>query len=68
MRIAVVIWIALLTCVHQYDCSLVSQSSITTCDREDETEPHNEEGDTCEKKLLVAMTLRGGQVLKIKFC
>ena len=62
MQLAVAIWIALLVCVHQYDCSIVSQSSIESCDRESEQEPLDHEGEACEKKLLVSMTLRGGQV------
>ena len=62
MRLAVVILIVLVACVHQYGCSVISQSSITSCDRESENEPEDDEGNKCDKKLLVTLALRGGQV------
>ena len=54
----------LLCCLlHQrVDCAVVSQSSIAMCEAGDSKEPTAEGGKTCEKKMLVSMTLKGGQV------
>ena len=57
-----VLAIVLLACVHRHECALVSQSSITACHHGDATEPMNEGGLPCDKKMLVSMTLKGGQV------
>lgn len=44
------------------ECNLLSQSVIKQCNVGDATEPQAEDGKVCEKKFVVSMTLRGGQV------
>lgn len=47
---------------HFYDSAIVSQSSISNCEAGNDKEPSNQYGQSCEKKILVSMTLKGGQV------
>ena len=66
---AAVITILLLSVSYllQCECAIVSKSSIETCNHGDTSEPTGEGGKPCEKKMLVSMTLRGGQVASNSF-
>lgn len=62
---AVLLFIPCMLCaifVGVTQSSIISQSSITRCEWGDESEPSSKEGKPCEKKLLVSVTLKGGQV------
>ena len=57
--------VLLLTLIHKANyvqCSIISQSSISMCEAGDEKNPKTEDGSPCKSKMLVSMTLRGGQV------
>lgn len=63
MRSAVItVFIVAVSYLPLCECALVSQSSIAMCNHGDSSEPTGEGGNPCEKKMLVSMTLRGGQV------
>ena len=62
--------VLLLTLIHKANyvqCSIISQSSISMCEAGDEKNPKTEDGSPCKSKMLVSMTLRGGQV-RTHFC
>ena len=46
------------------DAAIISQSSLARCDLEDQSEPSSGDGQTCSKKMVVSMVLKGGQVRK----
>ena len=46
------------------NAAIISQSSLAQCDLGDESEPSSGDGQTCSKKMVVSMVLKGGQVRK----
>ena len=62
----VCLWLLLLIIfayqVLEITSSIVSQSSISTCQAGNDKEPSTKEGGLCKKKILVSMALSGGQV------
>ncbi|XP_019855024.1 PREDICTED: protein HAPLESS 2-A-like [Amphimedon queenslandica] len=61
----VCLWLLLLIIfayqVPEITSSIISQSSISTCEAGNDKEPTTSEGGLCKKKILVSMALSGGQ-------
>ena len=53
-------------CLRVMNAAIISQSSLARCDVGDESEPSSGNGQTCSKKMVVSMVLKGGQVRKEK--
>ena len=67
MKVSIVIYVLLylhnqVQFCGKVDCSIVSQSSISICEAGDDKNPKGKDGSFCKKKMLVSMTLKGGQV------
>ena len=59
--ICVVLFYQLQLC-EKVSCSIISQSSISICEAGDDKNPKTKDGSPCKEKMIVSMTLRGGQV------
>ena len=51
-------------CVGVVNLAIISKSALVRCDGGDESEPSSGDGQTCSKKMVVSMVLKGGQVRK----
>ena len=49
------------------ESSLISQSQIVTCNHGDPSEPKNPDSGPCEKKMVVVMSLHGGQASQLLY-
>lgn len=60
--LAVFVLLILAHKLHEGASSIISQSSISTCEAGNDKEPSKATGGLCEKKIIVSMALSGGQV------